>query len=203
MTWILLTNDDGIDAPGLPSFAKALGAVADTRVVVPHVERSWIGKAITRYEDIRVESVGSGQEALDRFETLEPDLVMADVVMPEPSGYEICKRAKASTRPVPVLLLAGVQLYAAHQMQLGLQHHRNGDYDRALEHYARAFAYDPNLTFAENNPHIIDNRMTTEALLLAQRFRRRVSFEPILSRLCSIPPQHSRCNHCPEAIAWG
>ncbi len=57
--------------------------------------------------DIRVESVGSGQEALDRLETTKPDLVLADVVMPEPSGYEICERVKGSDRPVPVLLLAG------------------------------------------------------------------------------------------------
>jgi CheY-like chemotaxis protein len=57
--------------------------------------------------DIRVESVGSGSEALDRIASVSPDLVLADVVMPEPSGYEICERIKASTRPVPVLLLAG------------------------------------------------------------------------------------------------
>jgi len=57
--------------------------------------------------DIRVESVGSGREALDRIDALSPDLVLADVVMPEPSGYEICEKVKASPRPVPVLLLAG------------------------------------------------------------------------------------------------
>ncbi|MDX1388925.1 MAG: response regulator [Acidobacteriota bacterium] len=57
--------------------------------------------------DFRVESVGSGQEALDRLETTKPDLVLADVVMPEPSGYEICEKIKTSEKPVPVLLLAG------------------------------------------------------------------------------------------------
>jgi CheY-like chemotaxis protein len=57
--------------------------------------------------DIRVESVASGREALDRFEELRPDLVLADVVMPGPSGYEVCRAVKASGRPVPVLLLAG------------------------------------------------------------------------------------------------
>ena len=57
MTWILLTNDDGVDAPGLPALAEALAAVAPTRVVVPHIERSWIGKAITRYEDLHVDLV--------------------------------------------------------------------------------------------------------------------------------------------------
>lgn len=57
--------------------------------------------------DIRVECVASGLEALERFETLRPDLVLADVVMPDPSGYEICERVKGSDRAVPVVLLAG------------------------------------------------------------------------------------------------
>jgi CheY-like chemotaxis protein len=57
--------------------------------------------------DIRVESVASGREALDRLNDLRPDLVLADVVMPGPSGYEICRTIKQSNRPVPVLLLAG------------------------------------------------------------------------------------------------
>jgi CheY-like chemotaxis protein len=57
--------------------------------------------------DIRVESVASGREALDRLNDLRPDLVLADVVMPGPSGYELCRAIKQSARPVPVLLLAG------------------------------------------------------------------------------------------------
>lgn len=57
--------------------------------------------------DIRVDAVASGAEALERFSEAPPDLVIADVVMPGPSGYEVCERIKASARPVPVLLLAG------------------------------------------------------------------------------------------------
>jgi CheY-like chemotaxis protein len=57
--------------------------------------------------DIRVESVASGREALERLADLRPDLVLADVVMPGPSGYEVCRAIKESDRPVPVLLLAG------------------------------------------------------------------------------------------------
>jgi DNA-binding response OmpR family regulator len=57
--------------------------------------------------DIRVESVASGREALERLQDLRPDLVLADVVMPGPSGYEVCRAIKESDRPVPVLLLAG------------------------------------------------------------------------------------------------
>jgi len=54
-----------------------------------------------------VEAVGSGREALERLDVLRPDVVLADVVMPAPTGYEICRHIKASDRPVPVLLLAG------------------------------------------------------------------------------------------------
>lgn len=57
--------------------------------------------------DIRVESVGSGREALERVQDLHPDLVLVDVVMPGPSGYDVCRAIKASDRPIPVLLLAG------------------------------------------------------------------------------------------------
>lgn len=57
--------------------------------------------------DVRVQSAASGREALERLRSDPPDLVLADVVMPGPSGYEICREVKRSARPVPVLLLAG------------------------------------------------------------------------------------------------
>ena len=60
-----------------------------------------------RESEIEVEAVGSGRDALERLERTEADLVLADVEMPGPSGYEICRTIKTSARPVPVLLLAG------------------------------------------------------------------------------------------------
>lgn len=57
MSWILLTNDDGIDSPALAPFASALGRLGTIRVVVPDRERSWVGKAITRFDPIRVEQI--------------------------------------------------------------------------------------------------------------------------------------------------
>ncbi len=44
---------------------------------------------------------------MDCLDSLRPDLVLADVFMPDPSGYELCRTIKASERPVPVVLLAG------------------------------------------------------------------------------------------------
>jgi DNA-binding response OmpR family regulator len=56
--------------------------------------------------EIRVESVGKDREVLSRIDSVEPDLVLADVTVPEPSGYELCRAIKASGRPVPVILLS-------------------------------------------------------------------------------------------------
>ncbi len=55
----------------------------------------------------RVESAGGGAEAMELLQRVRPDLVLADVVMPQPDGYAICRAIKTSERPVPVLLLAG------------------------------------------------------------------------------------------------
>ena len=57
--------------------------------------------------EYRIEVAATGTEALETIEAYQPDLVLADVVMPEPSGYELCRTIKASARPIPVLLLAG------------------------------------------------------------------------------------------------
>lgn len=57
MGWILLTNDDGVDSPALVPFARALAGLGEVRVVVPDRERSWVAKAITRHDPIRVDEV--------------------------------------------------------------------------------------------------------------------------------------------------
>lgn len=57
MSWTLLTNDDGVDSPALPPFARALAAGREVRTVAPDRERSWIGKAITRFEPVSAEPV--------------------------------------------------------------------------------------------------------------------------------------------------
>ena len=56
MSWLLVTNDDGVDSPALLPLARALREIAPVRVVVPDGERSWIGKAISRWDELRVET---------------------------------------------------------------------------------------------------------------------------------------------------
>jgi 5'-nucleotidase len=54
VSYILLTNDDGVDSPALLPLARELTALGRVRVVVPDTERSWIGKAISRWDELRV-----------------------------------------------------------------------------------------------------------------------------------------------------
>lgn len=54
MGYLLVTNDDGPDSPALPPLVAALEALAPVRVVVPAGERSWIGKAISRWHEVQV-----------------------------------------------------------------------------------------------------------------------------------------------------
>jgi 5'-nucleotidase len=54
MATILVTNDDGIDSPILLPLARALQRVGSVRTVVPDRERSWIAKAISRFDRLEV-----------------------------------------------------------------------------------------------------------------------------------------------------
>ena len=60
-------------------------------------------------EDVRVVSVGDGRRAVEWFDAEVPDVVLADVNVPEVDGYALAEFIKQSPRlrHVPVLLLAG------------------------------------------------------------------------------------------------
>ncbi|NLF40392.1 5'/3'-nucleotidase SurE [bacterium] len=51
---ILLSNDDGIDAPGLRALAAALAPVAELFIVAPATEQSAVGHAITMRDPLKV-----------------------------------------------------------------------------------------------------------------------------------------------------
>ncbi len=59
--------------------------------------------------DYELVCVSNGQKALDRIRDDRPDLVLADVVMPEKNGYEVCEELKSNpaTARIPVMLLSG------------------------------------------------------------------------------------------------
>ena len=53
--------------------------------------------------------VGNGLRALEKVREDRPDLILADVVMPEKNGYEVCEAIKAdpATARIPIILLTG------------------------------------------------------------------------------------------------
>jgi CheY-like chemotaxis protein len=60
-------------------------------------------------EGVKVVSVGNGREAVERLEEVAPDIVLADVFMPEMSGYQVCEYIKQNEKlsHIPVMLLVG------------------------------------------------------------------------------------------------
>ncbi|HEX8846317.1 MAG TPA: PAS domain S-box protein [Pyrinomonadaceae bacterium] len=67
---------------------------------------------ILEREGYKVVTADSGRRALELARTLEPDIVISDVVMPEMDGLEFCRRLKQDpqTAHVPVLLASAVQI---------------------------------------------------------------------------------------------
>ena len=51
---ILITNDDGIDSPGIYALAQSLKEIGKVTVVAPQIEQSAVGHAITMQMPLRV-----------------------------------------------------------------------------------------------------------------------------------------------------
>ena len=60
-------------------------------------------------EDVQVIAVGDGQQAIDQIGTERPDIVLADIGIPERDGYEVGEFIKSNPnlKHIPVLLLTG------------------------------------------------------------------------------------------------
>lgn len=88
---ILVTNDDGIHAPGITALAAALAAIGEVAVVAPDRERSAASHALTLHHPLRAEMVAPGRFAVDGTPTdcvnlgihslinFHPDLVVSGI----------------------------------------------------------------------------------------------------------------------------
>jgi len=59
---ILLTNDDGINAPGLAALRSAVADLGEVVVVAPDMERSGVAHSITLAQPLRIRKVYHGHE---------------------------------------------------------------------------------------------------------------------------------------------
>lgn len=63
-------------------------------------------KYILERQNYRVFVARDGKQAIDMVDTVQPDLVISDIVMPEMDGYELCKKLK--TKNIPVVLVTSL-----------------------------------------------------------------------------------------------
>ena len=55
-------------------------------------------------EGFRVAEAAGGEEALILFEELSPALIVLDIMIPEPDGWEVCRRIRARSQ-LPIIML--------------------------------------------------------------------------------------------------
>jgi CheY-like chemotaxis protein len=82
--------------------SKKILVVDDSRTALM-MEREILEKR-TNYQCV---TAADGQEAVEKAQQEQPDLVLMDVVMPRMNGFEACKmmRQQPSTREIPIVLV--------------------------------------------------------------------------------------------------
>ncbi|MGW0227920.1 response regulator transcription factor [Actinopolymorpha singaporensis] len=68
-----------------------------------------LSRALTR-DGHEVAEAADGTEALEALGGGQPDVVILDVLMPEPNGLEVCRRVRARGDRVPILMLTARDL---------------------------------------------------------------------------------------------
>lgn len=58
------------------------------------------------YEGYEVVTAGSGTEALAIARQKQPDLVVLDIMLPDMSGLEVCRRLRSAEPGLPIVILS-------------------------------------------------------------------------------------------------
>ena len=64
----------------------------------------------TRFPQMAVDEVGSGEEALERMESLRPDLMFVDIRLPGQNGLELTRQIRKGHAEVVILILTNYDL---------------------------------------------------------------------------------------------
>ncbi len=71
--------------------------------------------------DLEIAIAVDGQDTLDKVTSLEPDLILLDIMMPKLSGFEVCQRLKGDKATSRIMIL---MITALNEL---------GDIERAVE----------------------------------------------------------------------
>ncbi len=68
-------------------------------------QREMIAELLKKH-GLSVVKAGGGNDALKYLQAKRPDLVVLDIIMPSPNGYEVCRKLKGhpKTREIPVIM---------------------------------------------------------------------------------------------------
>jgi DNA-binding response OmpR family regulator len=86
--------------------------VVDDTEAVQLLLRRWI-----TLEGYDIDIVSDGDEALKRIESVVPDLILLDVMMPGINGYAVCRKLRENnrTKSTPIIIITALQ--AAHDSE--------------------------------------------------------------------------------------
>lgn len=85
----------------MSSAAGALVAFVDDEESL----RRTVAMALQR-DGFRVETFSDGLQAMERFERALPDVAILDIIMPRLDGLELCRRLRARSEHLPILILS-------------------------------------------------------------------------------------------------
>lgn len=69
---------------------------------------------VLRGEGFETDVVGDGVNAMDTFRSVQPDLVLLDLMLPGKSGIDVCKEIRVESR-VPIVMLTAKTDTVAHR----------------------------------------------------------------------------------------
>ncbi|MGA7984328.1 MAG: response regulator [Burkholderiales bacterium] len=92
---------------------RGFAARSEFRVLVVDDDQDMAGflARMLRRQGMEADTAADGRAALARIVASPPDLVMLDVLMPGPSGFEVCRQLKAdpSTALIPIVLITALE----------------------------------------------------------------------------------------------
>ncbi|MEE8590190.1 MAG: response regulator, partial [Spirochaetia bacterium] len=79
--------------------AERILIVEDDPAIVMGLEDLLVG------EGYLVDAARDGSQAIELYRRRKPDLVVLDIMIPEISGYEVCRRIRKKDAATPILML--------------------------------------------------------------------------------------------------
>jgi len=97
--WILRALNLSVNAKVMTNSSNSILVVEDNKDLLNLL------KINLRDEGYTIHAAENGEIALQKFEEVEPDLVVLDVMLPKVDGFEVCKQIRRKNRMVPILML--------------------------------------------------------------------------------------------------